>query len=82
MDIFNLPNNDINNSVFYNIGSGDTWQTWTKPRNAKFIYLNVIGGGGGGCFLAGTQITMADGTLKSIENITAGDVILEALSHQ
>jgi hypothetical protein len=39
------------------------------------------GGGGGGCFLAGTQITMADGTLKAIENIIAGDVILEALSN-
>jgi hypothetical protein len=40
------------------------------------------GGGGGGCFLAGTQITMSDGTVKSIENITAGDVILEALSNK
>ena len=40
------------------------------------------GGGGGGCFLAGTAITMADGTLKSIENIIVGDVILEALTFQ
>jgi hypothetical protein len=40
------------------------------------------GGGGGGCFLAGTQITMADGTLKAIEDIVAGDIILEALSSQ
>lgn len=40
------------------------------------------GGGGGGCFLAGTQITMADGTLKAIENIAVGDVILEALSNK
>ena len=39
------------------------------------------GGGGGGCFLVGTQITMADGTLKAIEDIAAGDVILEALSN-
>ena len=38
------------------------------------------GGGGGSCFLAGTQIIMIDGTLKSIENIVAGDYILEALS--
>lgn len=40
------------------------------------------GGGGGGCFLAGTQITMADGTFKSIEDIAVGDVILEALTGQ
>jgi hypothetical protein len=39
------------------------------------------GGGGGGCFLAGTQIIMIDGTLKSIEDIVAGDIILEALSN-
>jgi len=40
------------------------------------------GGGGGGCFLAGTQITMADGSLKSIEDIVAGDIVLEALSNK
>jgi hypothetical protein len=48
MDIFNLPNNDINNAIFYTAGSGDTWQTWVKPRNTKFIYITTIGGGGGG----------------------------------
>ena len=31
---------------------------------------------GGGCFLAGTQITLADGSTKPIERIEAGDVIL------
>jgi len=40
------------------------------------------GGGGGGCFLAGTQIIMLDGTFKSIENIVAGDVVLEALTNR
>ena len=29
-----------------------------------------------GCFLAGTQITMADGTTKPIEEIAVGDVVL------
>ncbi len=33
------------------------------------------GGGGGGCFVAGTTILMADGTLKSIEDVMVGDVI-------
>jgi len=40
------------------------------------------GGGGGSCFLAGTQITMADGTDKAIEDIAAGDIVLEALSNK
>jgi hypothetical protein len=31
---------------------------------------------GGGCFLAGTRITMADGTEKPIEAIQAGDMVL------
>jgi hypothetical protein len=48
MDIFNLPNNDINNRIYYTAGSGDTWQTWIKPRNCKFVYIQTIGGGGGG----------------------------------
>lgn len=33
-------------------------------------------GSGGGCFLAGTEITMADGSSKAIEQIQAGDVVL------
>lgn len=33
-------------------------------------------GGGGGCFLEGTQILMGDGTTKNIENIKAGETIL------
>jgi hypothetical protein len=32
--------------------------------------------GGGGCFLSGTPITMADGSLKPIETIEVGDVVL------
>jgi hypothetical protein len=31
---------------------------------------------GGGCFLAGTPITMADGSIKPIEKVQAGDTIL------
>jgi len=32
--------------------------------------------GGGGCFLAGTQVAMADGTYKRIEDIRPGDIVL------
>lgn len=34
------------------------------------------GPGGGGCFVAGTRIRMADGGLKNIETIVEGDVVL------
>jgi hypothetical protein len=33
-------------------------------------------GGGGGCFLPGTQISLADGGTKPIESIEAGDLVL------
>ena len=39
-----------------------------SPDNDKF-------GGGGGCFLKGTEIKMADGSLKNIENIHIGDEV-------
>jgi RHS repeat-associated protein len=32
--------------------------------------------GGGGCFVAGTQVAMADGTSKAIDEIRVGDVVL------
>ena len=39
---------------------------------AFFIVHNLIGS----CFISGTQITMADGTLKNIEDIVEGDDVL------
>ncbi|PYR67168.1 MAG: hypothetical protein DMF88_13740 [Acidobacteria bacterium] len=33
-------------------------------------------GGGGGCFAAGTGVTMADGSVKPIEDVAAGDEVL------
>tara|TARA_R110000796_G_scaffold158165_2_gene274911 strand:- start:2653 stop:3894 length:1242 start_codon:yes stop_codon:yes gene_type:complete len=41
----------------------------------KKVTATSGGGGGGGCFVAGTQIAMYDDTLKSIEDIHAGDPI-------
>ncbi len=34
------------------------------------------GGGGGTCFVAGTRITLADGTVKPIEDVECGDEVL------
>lgn len=72
-------------------GKGDC-QSWSLHCNlnntGKFAYVCTVqdwtifktcqacGNGGGGCFLAGTPITMADGTTKPIEKIQAGDTIL------
>jgi len=47
IDYFHIPNN-LNHQVFFTAGDQNTWHTWTKPRNAKFIFMTAIGGGGGG----------------------------------
>jgi len=47
LDIFNIPGQQNNVSIFYARGTTD-WQTWNKPRNCKFIWIMCIGGGCGG----------------------------------
>ncbi|MFC1703383.1 polymorphic toxin-type HINT domain-containing protein [Candidatus Omnitrophota bacterium] len=48
-----------------------------NPKHTYYAYGYLVhnGKGGGGCFLAGTSILMADGTLKPIENIGVGDMV-------
>jgi len=48
MDVFNFQNTQNNNFVFYANGGTTSWQTWTKPRNVKFVSIFAISGGGGG----------------------------------
>lgn len=43
--------------------------------NILQIKLPQIGGGGSGCFLAGTKVKMADGTYKEIQEIKPGDIV-------
>lgn len=38
--------------------------------------LNCGGGGGSGCFISGTTITMSDGTTKLIEELIVGDSLM------
>jgi len=47
IDTFNISDGSVNRQVFYAVGQ-DTFQTWNKPKNCKFVYFVVIGGGGGG----------------------------------
>ncbi len=47
MDVFNIPNTQINTNVFHSTGSA-SWQTWNKPLGCKFVSMFAISGGGGG----------------------------------
>ena len=48
IDNFHIPNNDLKTQVFYTNESNNSWQTWSKPSNAKFVHIFMLGGGGGG----------------------------------
>jgi hypothetical protein len=53
LDVFNIPGQQDSVKIFYT--QGDTsWQTWTRPRNCKFVWIMCIGGGSGGFGGAGS----------------------------
>ena len=47
LDLFHIPSNTDNTKIFYAQGA-TAWQTWQKPRNAKFIQIFCLGGGASG----------------------------------
>ncbi len=59
-------------SIYQALGDG-TVLTTRSHRAADLG--NFTGAEGGGCFLAGTKILLANGTYKNIEDVTAGDSI-------
>ena len=73
MDIFNIPNTNLNNQVFFTNGSTN-WQIWQKPKNCKFVYMFLIGGGGGGGSGAGSAAlaTNEGGNGGGSSSITTG----------
>jgi hypothetical protein len=48
LDIFNIPGQQDNIKIFYAMSGTNSWQTWQKPRNCKFIWIMCIGAGAGG----------------------------------
>lgn len=45
LDLFHIPSQQLQTYTFYSTGN---FQTWNKPRNAKFIEIFCLGGGAGG----------------------------------
>jgi hypothetical protein len=46
LDLSHIPSQQQNTTIFY--AQSGSWQTWNKPRNAKFIEIFCLGGGAGG----------------------------------
>lgn len=47
LDLSNIPSQQLQTYTLYATGVV-TWQTWSKPRNAKFIEIFCLGAGAGG----------------------------------
>lgn len=47
LDVSHIPGSNNSTQTFY-AGGTNRWQTWQKPRGAKFIQLFCVGAGGGG----------------------------------
>jgi hypothetical protein len=61
LDLSYFRNSSLNTQIFQ---SENTWQTWIKPRGARFITIMLAGagaGGGGGFLNAGTRSGGAGG---------------------
>jgi hypothetical protein len=59
---------------FFKVAGVNDFATGTQSDFNLFA-ISTSAGGGGGCFAYGTQILMADGTTKNIEEIMVGDVV-------
>ena len=58
LDIFNIPSQTQDNVKIYYAQSGsNSWQTWTKPRGCKYIWIMCIGAGSGGTAGTGSALT-------------------------
>jgi len=67
----NLSSNLSSTTVVVNNANNDTLDTFTGTHSGT-----AGSGGGGGCFLADSQITLADLSTKPITEIKAGDRVL------
>jgi hypothetical protein len=48
LDISHIPSQQKDTQIFYAQSGSNSWQTWQKPRNAKFIQIFCLGSGAGG----------------------------------
>lgn len=70
LDIQHIPATKSDTQIFYAAGA-TTWQTWQKPRGAKFIQIFCLGGGAGG----GSGATSAVGTVTGGAGGNSGGLV-------
>ena len=73
MDVFGLTNKPQFNWVFHSNGTTNSWQTWQKPPNCKFVYFFLLGGGAGGNRgVSGVGVNRQGGAGGGASSITRG----------
>ena len=71
-------NTDVSNPVTrtYELSCTGGGQTLSRSIDVTFAAYGTSAGGGGGCFVAGTKVLMADGSKKNIEDVTSYDSLM------
>ena len=72
----NLVCATINGTAVTELGANSAGSTPESGSSGGGSSSGGSSGGGGGCFDAGSQVLMADGTTKNIEDIQAGDLVM------
>jgi intein/homing endonuclease len=82
-----LLNKDGNETIVVEketiVGEVEVYHIMDVKDNHTYYAENLLvhnlkygGGGGGSCFVAGTKVTMGDGSEKNIEDVIEGDVVV------
>ena len=74
---YTLPNVQTADQALYQVIVTNSYgSTTSSEANLTVAAASTAStGSGGGCFTAGTKITMVDGTLRNIEDLRSGDVL-------
>lgn len=72
-----LANNEYDIKIMVgNIANPETYKYITEVYPNVIDYIRVSIGTGSGCFVAGTNVTLSDGSKKLVEDIEIGDKVL------
>ena len=72
-----LANNEYDIKIMVgNIANPETYKYITEEYPNVIDYIRISIGTGSGCFVAGTNVTLSDGSKKPVEDIEIGDKVL------
>lgn len=72
-----LANNEYDIKIMVgNIANPETYKYITEEYPNVIDYIRISIGTGSGCFVAGTNVTLSDGSKKLVEDIEIGDKVL------